>query len=237
MQKRFYERNAAADIVSPGFIEGDHVVGSWAEHDEWADYEDYLMRYVPADASWVALDFGCGPGRNLRRWSSRFRRIDGVDISAKNLENAKTFIRDKVPPEKQPNLFLTGGQNCGDAPKNTYDFVFSTICLQHICVHSVRYSILRSLFDCLKPGGRLSVQMGYGIPSPHSRGYYEDFVAAPGTNRDSDVAIASPDEPKGDLEKIGFVNFEHWIRPVGPGDLHPAWIFFTAVKLGVSAPG
>jgi hypothetical protein len=55
-------------------------------------------------------------------------------------------------------------------------------------------------------------------------------VQAVGTNRACDVAIASSDEVRGDLEKIGFTNFESWVRPVGPGDLHPQWIFFTAIK-------
>ena len=234
MQKREYESLAGLADFKPGDMSIDSVVGSWKQHDEWQDYEDYLMRYVPKDEFWVALDYGCGPGRNIRRWSSIFKRIDGVDISARNLENARIFIQDRVPPHKTPNLFLTNGMDCGDAPKGAYDFVFSTICLQHICVHSVRCSIFKSLFECLKPGGRLSAQMGFGVPSPNSVGYYADYVQAVGTNRFCDVAIASPDELKGDLEKIGFSNFEFWLRPVGPGDLHPQWIFFTATKLSVS---
>ena len=37
-------------------------------------------------------------------------------------------------------------------------------------------------------------------------------------------------EIKKDLENIDFKQFEHWIRPVGPGDDHSNWIFFTASK-------
>jgi SAM-dependent methyltransferase len=229
MQKQEYELLAAADAVKPGDIDGDYVVGSWREHDAWPDYETFLMREVPPDASWTAIEYGCGPGRNIRRWSARFARIDGVDISAKNLENARVFLKD-LPAEKAPRLFVTQGMDCGEAPKGAYDFAFSTICLQHICVHTVRFSILRSLFECLKPGGRLSVQMGYGVPSPNTVPYLADHVQAHDTNRLCDVAIASPDEPKADLEKIGFTDFEYWLRPVGPGDCHPQWIFFTAVK-------
>lgn len=229
MQRRIYESAAAADCISEGHIEGDHVVGTWNKHDEWSDYGEYLMRHVPPDGSWLAIDYGCGPGRNLRRWSSLFKRIDGVDISAKNLENARVFLKG-LPKDKAPNLFVTDGLDCGAAPKSTYDFAFSTICMQHICVHRIRYSILSSLFACLKPGGRISIQMGYGVPSPSTVSYFEDYVTAVGTNRESDVAISSPDEPRADLEKIGFVNFEFWIRPVGPGDFHPNWIFFTAIK-------
>ena len=232
MQKRAYEHLSSTGNVSPGRIEGDEVVGSLTAHDVWPDYETYLMRYVPRDASWVALEYGCGPGRNIRRWTDWFKRVDGVDIAQGNLDNARVYISDKVSELKQPNLFLTTGMDCGQAPKSAYDFAFSTICMQHICVHSIRYAILRSLFDCLKPGGRLSVQMGFGTPSPNTVPYHADHVQAAGTNRACDVAISSPDEMRLDLTAIGFEKFEYWIRPVGPGDLHPQWIFFTATKPG-----
>jgi SAM-dependent methyltransferase len=155
--------------------------------------------------------------------------MDGVDISQQNLSNAQIYLTD-LPTEKTPNLYLTNGMDCGAAPVNSYDFAMSTICLQHICVHDVRYSILKSLFTVLKPGGRISIQMGYGVPSPNTVGYYENHVTATDTNRALDAAVSSPDELKKDLEQIGFISFEHWIRPTGPGDIHPYWIFFTALK-------
>lgn len=230
MQKQTYELYAGASSVVPGDIKVDLVVGSWKQHDEWKDYENYLMKYVPGNASWIALEYGCGPGRNIRRWSSSFSRIDGVDISEKNLADAGVFLKGQIPAEKFPRLFVTQGMDCGHAPKAFYDFAFSTICLQHICVHEVRFSILKSLFECLKPGGRISIQMGFGVPSPQTVGYFENFVEATETNRGCDVAINSPKELEDDFQKIGFVQFENWIRPVGPGDLHPNWIFATALK-------
>ena len=33
-----------------------------------------------------------------------------------------------------------------------------------------------------------------------------------------------------DLLSIGFKNFKYYIRPTGPGDGHPNWIFFNAQK-------
>lgn len=230
MQKREYDLFASADRVSAGHIDGDYVAGSWKEHNEWRDYEEYLMRYVPREAGWVALEYGCGPGRNLQRWADWFKRIDGVDIAAENLKNARSFVAGILPPEKQPKLFLTDGNDCGDAEPGAYDFAFSTICLQHICVHEVRQSILASLFRCLRPGGRLSIQMGFGVPSPHTVSYEENHYQATGTNRNCDVAIASPEQVERDLTAIGFRDFESWVRPVGPSDCHPNWIFFTARK-------
>jgi SAM-dependent methyltransferase len=230
MQKSQYELFASADHVTPGCIQGDFVAGSWQEHDQWPDYEEYLMRHVPREAGWVALEYGCGPGRNLRRWSSWFKRIDGVDISAQNLANARAFVSGVIPADKQPNLYLTAGSDCGDAPPGAYDFAFSTICLQHICVHEVRRSIFASIFRCLRAGGRFSAQMGYGVPSPRTVPYDANYYQAAGTNRECDVAVGSPEEIQRDLAGLGFVNFESWIRPVGPGDCHPNWIFFTATK-------
>lgn len=230
MQKSTYELLAKADRVTPGNIDGDFVAGSWREHDAWPDYEEYLMRYVPRGAEWVALEYGCGPGRNLRRWSSWFKRIDGVDISAQNLANARAFVTGEIEAAKQPNLYVTTGRDCGDAPAGAYDFAFSTICLQHICVHEVRRSIFASIFRCLRPGGRFSAQMGYGLPSPETVAYEANFYQATGTNRDCDVAVGSPAEIERDLTSLGFTGFESWIRPVGPGDRHPNWIFFTATK-------
>jgi SAM-dependent methyltransferase len=222
MQRRQYDQLAERLIVEPGQIIGDeHVVGSWQAHDEWLDYDEFMFNMAMGG---YALEFGCGPGRNLWWQQPRFSRIDGVDISLVNLKNARKFCG------SFPSLYLTDGFDCGGAPHEFYDFAFSTICLQHICVWSIRNCILANLFQCLKPGGRLAIQMGYGIPSPQTVDYYAEYTEAKATNRACDVAISSPDQVQKDLEMIGFTNFEYWIRPVGPGDLHPNWIFFTAVK-------
>ena len=98
MQRRYYVRNASKSSVEPGNLLDDKVVGSWREHDDWEDYLLYLMKYVPKNSQLVALDFGCGPGRNIRKWSSRFARIDGADISKTNLSNARIFLKSNLPP-------------------------------------------------------------------------------------------------------------------------------------------
>lgn len=186
-----------------------------------------MMRYV--DASFkdkVALDFGCGPGRNIIKYSSWFKRIDGADISPRNIENARVNLANNNIPI--PNLYVILGADVGSAPAESYDFIFSSITMQHICVHEIRFSIFEAMHKALKKGGRVSIQMGYGANSPKSVGYCDNNYDAIATNRGCDTRVESPDELWADLEKIGFKNFEFWIRPVGPGDLHPAWIFFTA---------
>jgi len=207
------------------------IVGNYKLHNEWQDYEDYLMRYV--DDSFkqkLVLDFGCGPGRNIIKYWKRFKRIDGCDISPKTLDLAlANLTANKV--QGNPRLLPSTGTNTNTSiGPDTYDLVISTITLQHICSWEIRQSIFKDIYRVLFPGGRLSAQMGFGSPSPRTVPYHNDHYNATNTNRACDVEIADVSQIAGDLATIGFKQFEYWIRPVGPGDIHPNWIFFTAVK-------
>jgi SAM-dependent methyltransferase len=233
MQHQFYERAASVAKAESGKVQGDIVVGSWDQQQKWPDYETYLLKYVPLEPVWLALEYGCGPGRNIRGFSSRFGRIDGVDISEKNLANAEKYLKGQIPADKCPRLYLTQGSDAGAAQANAYDFSFSTICFQHICVWEVRFSILKSLYSCLKPGGRLSIQMGYGPPTSDKYQkvpYQANFYGASSTNSGCDVTVSDPEELHKDLQQIGFTAFEYWIRPAGPDPTFSNWIFFTCLK-------
>ena len=105
--------------------------------------------------------------------------------------------------------------------------------MQYICVHEIRYAILKAMYKALKIGGRLSIQMGYGALPNYKLGavgYYDNYYNALSTNSQHDCRVGNPKQVEDDLSSIGFNNFEYWIRPVGPGDNHENWIFFTAVK-------
>ena len=114
-----------------------------------------------------------------------------------------------------------------------YDIVFSVICLQHICIHDVRYSIMEDVYRVLKPGGYFCWQMGYGgkPPSTDWSTWYENIYDAKRTNSGYDVSILDENEVKSDILKIGFKTFDFDIRPTGPSDNHHNWIFMRAQKL------
>ena len=158
----------------------------------------------------------------------RVSRTEGIDISDKNLANAGIWCQTNHVPI--PTLIKSNGIDLSLIPSDTYDVVFSTICLQHICVHDIRFNLMQEFYRVLKPGGSICLQMGFGNNHPKTVGYFENNYEATVTNSGCDTRIDSPDEPKSDLEKIRFHSFDYDIRPVGPGDHHANWIYFRATK-------
>ena len=206
------------------------VVGSYSQHEAF-DYERWLLSGVAIGTSAVALEYGCGPGRMLLRLAPHFHRVDGADISAEVLEVARRRCARLPSP---PELILTDGQGLPDAVCERYDFVYSVICLQHICVYSIRKGILDALYRALKPGGLLVFQMGYGPGHAGMTDYFAEFVEAAGTNGTNDVGVLHPSEIGDDLASAGFESASFALTPTGPGDTHGAWIFVRAIKPGAS---
>jgi ubiquinone/menaquinone biosynthesis C-methylase UbiE len=204
----------------------DPVVGSFDAHNQWADYEN-LFTKINTQSEKIGLDFACGPGRNIVKYSNRFKRLDGVDISPVNIENAKKYTYSN---SIESNLYVSNGVGIDCIESDTYDFVMSTIALQHICVYDIRYSIMKDIYRILKDGGIFTAQMGFGSPSPATVGYYENYYDADGTNRTCDVCIETTEQLDKDLFEIGFKDFHYVIGPVGPGDIHPNWIYFNCTK-------
>lgn len=225
MQKSQYDNESAMWSIE----NRDPVVGSFDAHNNWSDY-DFLFNDIDDFENKIMLDFGCGPGRNLVKYSSKFKGIDGVDISETNLRNALWWVTYNKIHAKKHNLILCNGVDLNNIGDETYDIVMSTICMQHICVYDIRFNYLKEFYRVLKNGGHITIQMGYGSPSPSTVDYYDNNYEATSTNRGCDTNISDYTQIEKDLLSIGFKNFKYYIRPTGPGDCHPNWIFFNAQK-------
>ncbi len=224
MQKKTYDRDASRWSLA----EKHWVIGGYEGHNNWKDY-DLLFSGMTDLSKKRVLDFGCGPGRNLVKYAKVFSRIDGVDISYINLEKAKVLINSNQLDVSNFSLFWCNGVDLINIPSAIYDIVMGTISFQHICVHEIRYNYLKEFYRVLLPGGTLTMQMGFG-KSSYGVDYYANNYGAVSTNggKGCDTRVDDPNQLKTDLEKVGFVNFRYVIRPVGPGDSHPNWIFFQA---------
>ena len=181
------------------------IVGNYDWHEAYP-YEQFLFNDVsdpnkplvtdPANAK--VIDFGCGPGRMVGRARKIFGQVDGIDISEYAIEYAREHFQGS-------KFYVSSGIDVGDAPENTYDIVFSTIAIQHIPVKTIRTNIIRGLYNILKPGGYLSIQVAFnpdyvaGVWSPDTEhaNYDSDFFNAKATNGHADMVIN-----KNDLDKV-----------------------------------
>lgn len=221
MQKLQYENGA------DGMNEANHQ-----GHNANPDYWNILLAGVKEHPEWVCFDFGCGCGRNvINLLKLGVSQADGGDISQGNLNHTKENIEKEFGTSERSKLYLLDGVGINGVPSDTYDFVMSTIVLQHICVYDIRFAILKDKYRTLKKGGMISFQMGLGN-APETRketSYYENFLDAAGTNSFADVYVHDPKEVIGDLERIGFKDISYEIRPPF-SDHHKNWIFFKAYK-------
>lgn len=218
MQRSYYE--TTADLMN---VENHRI------HNGNRDYWDILVSdTLLGFRAKVGLDFGCGCGRNVINLWNRFARMDGVDISANNLMYARQHLAGAGVPQDAYRLHQCSGVDLAVLPDAEYDFVMSTVVLQHIAVHDIRLSYLREFHRVMRPGALLSFQMGFGpAPGQGRAEYYDNHWDAQGTNSAHDVMVTDPAQIQGDLERVGFEGFSHAIRPAFD-DGHAAWIYVKA---------
>lgn len=244
MQKAYYDKVGESD---PAFIVGNY------EYHENVPYEtNLLFKYgdlrkpiFPDFKSRRAFDICCGEGRMVRRMSALFGQVDGADISQEMLAHA----RERSGSDSK--FWVTTGANAGDAPSATYDFVYCTISMQHICVFSVRDGIINDLTRILKPDGKMTLQFLYSERYPllasdgpkhisddtyvqiwkrdvrHAR-WLEDKTSATSTNSGCDVVIGAEelDVVKKYFEKY-FNSVEYWFYDISVGREEPRQLAST----------
>ena len=204
------------------------------EHNTNPDYWNILLGDLVNKEKWdgkIALDFACGRGRNVTNMFNLcdWERVDGIDISQENIRaNTVEYNGQKS------NWYCNNGVDVSELKDNEYDFIMSTIALQHIPVYDIRKSLISDLFRTLKSGGLFSFQMGFGSDLESPLGprvsYFENYYEAKGTNSACDVRIQSEETILKDLASIGFVNLSSQIRDSFSDSGHPKWIYVKCYK-------
>jgi SAM-dependent methyltransferase len=101
-----------------------------------------------------ALDFGCGVGRLTQALARSFEQADGVDISTAMVEQARAL--NQAGP--RCSYHVNAAPDLSLLPARTFDFVYSSITLQHIPPEfSRRY--IAEFFRVAAPGAAVVFQV------------------------------------------------------------------------------
>lgn len=160
-----------------------------------------LLRHIDAPPPCTILDFGCGPGRDLKTFAGLGHTAIGLEGAANFVEMARADSGCEV--WQQDFLAL-------DLPDGRFDGVFANAVLFHVPGQELP-RVLRQLHATLKPGGVLF--------SSNPRGANEE-----GWNRGRYGAYHDLERWRGYMADAGFVELEHYYRPTGlPREQQP-WL-------------
>ncbi|KAF1061110.1 MAG: Trans-aconitate 2-methyltransferase [Pseudomonas citronellolis] len=162
---------------------------------------DALLRHLHGTPPFTLLDFGCGPGRDLRALLERGQRPIGLDGCERFVQMAREDSGCEVWLQDFLALQL---------PAEYFDGIYANASLFHVPAQELP-RVLGELRAALKPGGVLfcsnprgNDQEGWNGPRYGVRHGWEAW--------------------KGLLETAGFSELEHYYRPVGlPREQQP-WL-------------
>ena len=160
-----------------------------------------LLRHIEGQAPWQILDFGCGPGRDLKTFSGMGHVAVGLDGSERFADMARADTGCEVWQQNFLEL---------DLPAARFDGIFANAVLFHVPKQELP-RVLAQLHTTLKPGGVLF--------SSNPRGDNREGWNGPryGSYHDLDAWQEL-------LGAAGFVELEHYYRPAGlPREQQP-WL-------------
>lgn len=165
---------------------------------------DCLLRHVTAPKP-VILDFGCGPGRDLKRFRELGSDAVGLDGTSRFVDMAKTYSSCDV--WHQDFLAL-------DLPDQYFDGIFANATLFHVPSQELP-RVLRELYSALKSSGVLFSSNPRG---PEGKGTKE------GWNRERYGAFHDMESWRSFLVTAGFCEIEHYYRPEGLPREQQSWL-------------
>src|SRR5688572_29017274 len=162
---------------------------------------DALLRSLEGEPPFTLLDFGCGPGRDLKVFADLGHRAIGLEGAPRFAAMARALTGCEV--WQQDFLKL-------DLPAARFDGVFANTALFHVPSRELP-RVLRELHATLKPRGVLF--------SSNPLGHNEE-----GWNRGRYGAYHDLDTWRRFVSDAGFIELTHYYRPAGlPREQQP-WL-------------
>lgn len=207
-QMAMYARMAKSFMNRPMAGGPESIIGNLAWHENFPYVKNLLSGIPKLPSNPRIADWGGGPGRMLKRFDAMAKVLDCIDISS----YALAYLSEVYKGDERFHAYETSGIDVGDAPEDFYDFVYSTIALQHVPSRTIRRNIFRGVHNILGKDGWMSFQMAYhptyeagkwSHDTEHAK-YDSDYWDAGATNGHADVVITEKDLPllKQDLSEI-----------------------------------
>ena len=151
-----------------------------------------LLQYIQVPAPFELLDFGCGPGRDLKTFTALGHHAIGLEGAAALAAMARLNSGCEVWEQNFLALNL---------PKARFDGVFANAVLFHVPSEALP-SVLLKIFEALKPGGVLFCS--------NPRGDGQE-----GWQGDRYGAYHNLETWRGYMTAAGFSELTHYYRPAG----------------------
>ncbi len=160
-----------------------------------------LLQHIEGEPPFTILDFGCGPGRDLKRLSELGHRAIGLDGAEQFVAMARAFSGCEVWLQDFFKL---------DLPQARFDGIFANASLFHVA-RAALPRVLAELRMTLKPRGVLF--------SSNPRGRNEE-----GWNGGRYGVFHDLEAWRFYLEGAGFVELSHYYRPAGVPHEQQSWL-------------
>ena len=125
----------------------------------FSEMQDMFLGYIPQGG--YILDFGCGSGRDTKYFIKKGFQVDAVDGSEEMVKAARKYSGCAVRQMLFQDLDAVG----------IYDGIWACSSILHLNITELQ-SVLKKIWDALKPSGVLYTSFKYGTFSGEKRGRY-----------------------------------------------------------------